>query len=74
MEDKGIIIENGALIDELTKIRECWVFKKAKENKNGLKIEKHIEMMNVKQSEMWKVVRYRHIYINGHYSGSNLRQ
>ena len=56
MEDKGIIIENGALIDELTNIRECWVFKKTKENKNGLKIEKHLEMMNAKQAEMWKVV------------------
>lgn len=51
-EDKGIIIENGTLIDELTKIRECWVFKKIKENKNRLKIEKHLEMMNAKQSEI----------------------
>jgi transposase len=55
-EDKGIIIEKGAMIDELTKIRECWVFKKTKKNKNGLKIEKNLEKMTARQSEMWKVV------------------
>lgn len=56
MEDNGIVIENGALIDELTKIRECWVFKKTNGNKSGLKIEKHIEVMDVKQAEIWKVI------------------
>jgi transposase len=56
MEGNGIVIENGALIDELTKIRECWVFKKTNGNKSGLKIEKHIEVMDVKQAEIWKVI------------------
>jgi transposase len=56
MEDKGIIVENDELIDEFTKIRECWVYKKTSKNKNGLTIEKKLEMMNAKQSKMWKVV------------------
>lgn len=55
-EGNGIVIENGALIDELTKIRECWVFKKTNGNKSGLKIEKYIEVMDVKQAEIWKVI------------------
>jgi len=56
MEENGIVVENGALIDELTKIRECWVFKKTNSNKSGLKIEKHIEVMDEKQAEIWKVI------------------
>lgn len=56
MEENGIIIENGALIDELTKIRECWVLKKTNSNKSGLKIEKHIEAMEEKQAEIWRVI------------------
>lgn len=54
--DQGIVMENDALIDELTKIRECWVLKKTKKNKAGLKIEKHLEMMNDKQAKIWQVI------------------
>jgi transposase len=56
MADKGIVIENGALIDELTNIRECWVFKKTKGRASGLKIEKQLEMMDDKQSAIWNAV------------------
>jgi transposase len=52
----GIVMENDALIDELTKIRECLVFKKTSKNKSGLKIEKHLEMMDDKQARIWKVI------------------
>lgn len=54
--DKGLVMENDALIDELTKIRECWVFKKTKNNKSGLKIEKHLEMLNDQQTQIWNVI------------------
>lgn len=56
LEKVGIVIENSALIDELTQIRECWVFTKTSRNKSGLKIEKQIEMMNDKQMEIWKAL------------------
>jgi len=52
----GIVIENDALIDELTKIRKCLVFKKTSKNKSGLKIEKHLEMMDDKQAQIWEVI------------------
>ena len=48
----GIVMEN----DELTKIRECLVFKKTSKNKSGLKIEKHLEMMDDKQAQIWEVI------------------
>ena len=54
--DQGIVMENDTLIDELTKIRECWVFKKTKKNKSGLKIEKHLEMMNDRQAQIWQMI------------------
>ena len=54
--DHGIVMENDVLIDELTKIRECLVFKKTSKNKSGLKIEKHLEMMDDKQTQMWEVI------------------
>lgn len=57
MGENGIVIENGALIDELTKIRECWAFKKTNRNKSGLKIEKHIEVMNERQAKIWQVIK-----------------
>jgi len=56
LEKSGIVIDNSALIDELTQIRECWVFKKTSRNKSGLKIEKQIEMMDEKQEKIWKVL------------------
>lgn len=54
--DHGIVMENDVLIDELTKIRECLVFKKTSKNKSGLKIEKHLEMMDDKQTQIWEVI------------------
>jgi len=56
LDENGIVIENDALIDELTKIRECWLLKKNNGNKSGLKIEKHIEVMDETQAEIWKVI------------------
>lgn len=56
MEKGGITIENNVLIDELTKIRECWMFKKTNKNKSGLKVEKQIEMMDERQKSIWKVI------------------
>jgi transposase len=56
MDENGIAIENNALLDELTNIRECWVFKKTSKNKSGLKVEKYVEMMDERQKEIWKVI------------------
>ncbi|MDO9592072.1 MAG: IS1634 family transposase [Erysipelotrichaceae bacterium] len=56
LADHGIFMENTALIDELSKIREVWVFKKSKKNKSGLKIEKELEMMNDKQTHVWTAI------------------
>ena len=54
--DHGLVMENDALIDKLTKIRECLVFKKTSKNKSGLKIEKHLEIMDDKQTQIWEVI------------------
>jgi len=54
--DHEIVMENTALIDELNKIREVWVFKKSKKNKSGLKIEKQLEMMDEKQAQLWNII------------------
>ncbi len=54
--DRGIVIENAALIEALVKIRQVWVFKKSKKNKSGLKIEKELEMMNDLQEQIWSAV------------------
>lgn len=53
--DHGIVMENTALIDELTKIREIWVFKKSKKNKSGLTIEKQLEIMDENQTQLWNI-------------------
>ena len=54
--DRGIVIENAALIEELTEIREVWVFKKTRKNKSGLKIDKELEMMNDQQEQIWTAI------------------
>jgi len=54
--DRGIVIGNAALIEELSEIREVWVFKKSKKNKSGLKIDKELEMMNSQQEQIWSAI------------------
>jgi hypothetical protein len=54
--DRGIVIENAALIEELAEIREVWVFKKSRVNKSGLKIDKELEMMNDQQEQIWTAI------------------
>ena len=57
MANHQINIENSALIDELSKIRECWIFSKTKKNKSGYKIEKKIERLNDEQEALWEVIK-----------------
>lgn len=56
LADRGINIEKTALIDELTEIREVWVFKKSRKNKSGLKIDKELEMLNDLQTQIWTAI------------------
>ena len=57
MASHQIAIENSPLIDELSKIRECWIFSKTKKNKSGYKIEKKIERLNDEQEALWRVIK-----------------
>jgi len=56
MEVRGISLENDALMEELGRIRECWVFEPSKKNKSGLTVSRHLERMSPLQQELWNVV------------------
>lgn len=56
LKEQGIEIENDALIEELTNIRQVWVFKNSKTHKSGLKVEKELEMMDELQKSIWTAI------------------